>query len=107
MHAAEVRAGDDLVSSRYGPEEPPRRKAVEPKEIDAVVAPGLAFDRSGFRIGYGGGHFDRYLALMRPSAIRIGIAFHLQVVDEAPHGPGDVPLDFLVTERETIACGRP
>lgn len=107
MHAAELRPGESLLPSTYGPKEPPSRIPVDPKEVDAVVAPGLAFDRSGFRIGYGGGHYDRYLRRMQPQATRIGIAFHLQVVELVPHGAADLPVHFVVTDEETIACGEP
>jgi len=107
MHAAEVLPGQPLVPSSYGPEEPPSRAPVDPNDIDAVVAPGLAFDRAGFRLGYGGGHFDRYMRSMKPGAMRVGIAFHPQVVDAVPHGGRDVPVHFVVTDEETIVCGQP
>jgi 5-formyltetrahydrofolate cyclo-ligase len=69
-----------------------------------VLAPGLAFDRRGNRLGYGGGYFDGFLARCPPDAARVGIGFHVQVVDAVPHGDADQPLDLLVTELETIAC---
>jgi len=104
MAATELRPGDVLVPTTYGPHEPADRRRVDPDEVDVLVAPGLAFDREGYRIGYGAGYYDRYLARLRPGALRVGIGFHLQVVEEVPHGPGDEALDLVVTDRETIDC---
>jgi 5-formyltetrahydrofolate cyclo-ligase len=104
MRAAEYLTDDELIPTSYGPMEPERPEAVDPSRVDVVIAPGLAFDRQGHRLGYGGGHYDRYLALIRAEARRIGIAYHVQIVDEVPHGPGDERLDVVVTDRETILC---
>jgi 5-formyltetrahydrofolate cyclo-ligase len=107
MHAGRLWPGDRLLSSSYGPSEPTSRTPVDPAEVDAVVAPGLAFDRHGYRIGYGAGHYDRYLQALRAGATRIGIAFHLQIVETVPHDMADEPMDIVVTEQETIICQRP
>jgi 5-formyltetrahydrofolate cyclo-ligase len=104
MEAAEVRSRDDLIPSGYGPREPVRRVAVDPAEVDVVVAPGLAFDRQGRRLGYGGGHYDRYLARLGSAATRIGIGFSVQVVDRVPDGPGDETVDLVVTDEGVIDC---
>jgi 5-formyltetrahydrofolate cyclo-ligase len=79
---------------------------VDPASIDLVVTPGLAFDRRGRRLGYGGGHYDRFLRRLPPSTIRVGIGFAAQVVDRVPAGPTDEPLDALVTEEGLIRPGR-
>ncbi|HXF36758.1 MAG TPA: 5-formyltetrahydrofolate cyclo-ligase, partial [Actinomycetota bacterium] len=91
----------------YGALEPAGGEVLSPQELDAVVVPGLAFDRRGYRVGYGGGFFDRFLPRTRPDAFRVGICFHLQLVEEVPHGAGDEPVDAVVTEREVIRCRRP
>ena len=105
MEAALVEPGDPLVHTDYGPKEPGRRVAVDPSSVDLVLTPGLAFDRRGNRLGYGGGHYDRYLARLQPSARRIGIGFSIQVVPSLPAGPGDEPLDAVVTEDGPFECG--
>jgi 5-formyltetrahydrofolate cyclo-ligase len=104
MEAAELRPGDPLVATRYGPREPAERVAVEPGEVDLAVVPGLAFDRLGYRVGYGGGHYDRYLARLGPHALKVGIAFHAQLVPAVPHGREDEPIDFVVTDLVTVDC---
>lgn len=107
MQAAEVLPGDPLIPTGYGPREPARRAAVDPAEVDLVVAPGLAFDRRGHRLGYGGGHYDRYLARLGPRALRVGVGFAVQVLDEVPSEPDDERLDLVVTEVEVIDCRGP
>lgn len=74
---------------------------------DVLLVPGLAFDRAGFRLGYGGGFYDRTLDLLRRSkqVVAIGVGYHAQLVEAVPHGPHDVALDFVMTEQETISCG--
>jgi 5-formyltetrahydrofolate cyclo-ligase len=103
LEAAELQPGETPVPSAYGPAEPPSRVPVDPGEVDLVVVPGLAFDRQGNRVGYGGGHYDRYLARLDRDAVRVGIAFHLQLVEGVPNGPGDERVDLVITDRETIA----
>lgn len=93
----------DLVEGPRGLLEPLAECAlVEPGEIDLVLVPGLAFDRSGGRIGYGAGYYDRFLATT--PAERVGLAFSLQVVDRVPREEHDVDVDRIVTEDETIDC---
>ena len=73
-----------------------------PRVPDVVLAPLLAFDRQGGRLGYGMGYYDRTLDHLRSRGRRplaIGIAFAAQEVDEVPTGPADVPLDGVITER--------
>ena len=83
------------------PEPDPRRAApVDPSGIDVVLMPGAVFDLHGGRLGYGGGYYDRFLAQDAPQALRVGLAFAMQVVDRAPVLDHDVRLHYLVTEKE-------
>lgn len=75
--------------------------------LQVAIIPGSVFDRRGFRLGYGGGYYDRFLALEAPQALRIGLAFDVQLVDHLPEEPHDVPMDLLVTERESLSWLRP
>ena len=68
--------------------------------VDVVVVPALVLDRRGGRLGYGGGHFDRFLAARRPGGtLAVGAVFAAQLVDAVPTEPHDVPMDVVVTER--------
>lgn len=76
---------------------------IDPKEIDLIVVPGVGFDRNGFRVGYGGGYYDRFLSKY-PDAVKLGIAFDLQLIDEVPKEDFDIPVDLILTENEIIHC---
>lgn len=104
IEAAEVLPDDDLLATDYGPREPVRRIPVDPAEVDVVIAPGLAFDREGYRLGYGGGHYDRYLARMGHRALRVGIGFRQQLVERVPREPRDERLDLVVTDENVVDC---
>jgi 5-formyltetrahydrofolate cyclo-ligase len=99
-----IRSLEDLVESRRGLWEPDPARAdpVTVDELDVVVVPGLAFDRSGWRIGFGAGLYDRFLSLVE--APRVALAFSLQLQDSLPVETHDEPVDWIVTEGETIAC---
>lgn len=79
--------------------------AYDPSGIDVVIVPGSVFDKSGGRLGYGGGYYDRFLAKAAPGALRVGLAFELQVVDTVPVEPHDQFMDFVVTEENFYDCG--
>ncbi|HEY7280616.1 MAG TPA: 5-formyltetrahydrofolate cyclo-ligase [Actinomycetota bacterium] len=96
--------GGPMAATSYGPLEPADRTAVDPSSVEAVLVPGLAFDRSGGRLGYGGAYFDRYLRRIQPSAPRIAIGFGVQVVDRVPMGRADERVDLVVTETGVIRC---
>lgn len=103
MEHAAISGLEDLVPGFKGILEPAGQcPRVAPAEIDLVVVPGLAFDRSGGRLGYGGGFYDRFLA--ECPAPRVALAFSLQVVDAVPRDARDLPVDLVITEEEEIPC---
>ena len=104
MEAAEVDPPHELVPTDYGPKEPSKRTPVDPAGVDLVVAPGLAFDRRGRRLGYGRGYYDRFLDRLRPDTLRVGIAFSIQLVDEVPAGRRDRRVHLVVTDAGIIDC---
>ena len=75
-----------------------------PEEINVVIVPGSVFDRTGGRLGYGGGFYDRFLSREAPGAVRIGLAYELQLVDRVPVEAHDQFMDFLVTEDKLYDC---
>lgn len=72
--------------------------------LDAIFLPGLAFDFNGNRLGQGKGYYDRLLAEVSENCTLIGLAFAVQVVEEVPTEPHDVPLDVIVTDEKVIRC---
>jgi len=94
----------DLEPGMWGIREPKKDSLarVNPEIIDLVIVPGVAFDLSGGRLGYGGGYYDRFLPRLRKDVKRLGLAFSCQLVEKVPRGEHDLPLDILVTEDEVI-----
>lgn len=91
--------GDALVPGPHGISQPiDSATEVEPTTI---LAPLVAFDRTGARLGQGGGHYDRAFARF-PKARRIGLAFACQEVEAVPMDPWDMRLQIIITEREII-----
>ena len=94
---AEARV-DELVPGPFGLREPAASTERVPlADVAAFVIPGVAFDRSGGRIGWGRGHYDATLA-SAPAALRIGLAFECQVLDRVERDPHDAVLHHVVTE---------
>ena len=97
-----IKTLDSLKPSAYGllePEYDPVR-IVRPDQFDIVFIPLLAFDRSGGRIGFGGGYYDTLLE--QCSCTKVGLAYSFQEVEKAPCEDHDIKLDIIVTEKETI-----
>jgi len=94
--------GEPLSAGVWGIREPPPEAAeVEP---DILLVPLLAFGRSGYRVGYGGGYYDRTIAQLRArkAVVAVGLAFAAQEVSTVPTTPRDALLDLVLTEREVI-----
>jgi 5-formyltetrahydrofolate cyclo-ligase len=111
-----IAAGEPLIFRAWAPGEAlvpgawdiPVPTADAPEVFpDVLLVPMLAFDRRGFRLGYGGGFYDRTLEKLRrlKKVVAIGVAYHAQMMDEVPVGPHDAPLDYVMTEQETFQCG--
>lgn len=99
----------DLVPARMGIREPAAhgRRPARLDRLDVVIAPGVAFDTAGRRLGYGAGFYDRLLPRLRPGTPVIAVAFATQVIDAVPATPRDVPVDVIVTEAQTIVAPTP
>ena len=96
-----VLRGLDDTHLRQGPMgilEPTEAEIVSPKEVEAWLVPGLAFTRSGKRLGYGGGWYDRLLAEAPKDVVKLGIAHVFQVVDDLPSEPHDILLSGVVND---------
>ncbi len=79
-------------------------RLIEPKSVDLILVPGLAFAKDGHRVGYGGGYYDRFLEKIDKSVPKIGLAFDLQIVDNVPVEPFDIGVDFIISEKRIISC---
>jgi 5-formyltetrahydrofolate cyclo-ligase len=94
--------GTALQKSAFGVLEPPADAPVI--EPDLILVPLLGFDRRGYRLGYGQGHYDRTLMALRARrpVTAVGLAWACQEVDRIPADAFDQPLDWVVTDKEAI-----
>lgn len=96
---------DELVAARFGLREPAAGAPEVPlASIDVFFMPGIAFDRSGARLGWGRGHYDATLAAA-PRARRVGLAFECQLLPHVAREPHDALLHYIVTELAVHAGG--
>lgn len=98
----------DLVPGYCQIPEPAARRLplVRPADIEVIILPGGAFDLNGGRLGYGGGYYDRFISQEAPTAIRIGLAFELQVTTSLPLLAHDQRLHLLITEERILRFDR-
>ncbi len=102
----------ELISARFGLSEPGDKcpdLTLRDFENALILVPGLAFDDKGFRIGYGGGYYDRFLAALKQNHIpftTVGLAFAVCRDTALPHESHDIPVDYVIDERRiTVTHG--
>lgn len=102
MTARRIASWDDLhTRGAFGILEPDEHTPViPPAEIDLAIIPSLACDRQGYRLGYGGGYYDRFLP--QTAAIKVALCAHNRLVDSLPHETHDVRCQIIVTEKELL-----
>jgi len=102
MDAVEISSLDtDLSPGAFDILEPNSDKVIPAGELDLIVAPALAFDRQGNRLGRGGGYYDRFIARSEGSLI-CGLSFDCQLLDEVPAEPHDRPVNMVATDAEFL-----
>lgn len=98
MIAVEVKGIDDLEPNKMGILEP--KSGQEVTDVDLTITPGLAFDKAGYRLGYGGGYYDKFFA--KVNTVRMGIGYSDQYVESLVHEDYDKALEYLLTEEGLI-----
>jgi len=89
----------DIEPGAYGIREPKLTLGlVEPSDIDLIIVPGSGFDLQGNRLGYGGGFYDRFFMLLKPSVPKIALGFECQIIPEVPVDRHDAKMTMLITE---------
>lgn len=102
-HIFEASAG--FANNRWGIPEPVDSAEVPVAEIDAVIVPLLIFDKSGHRVGYGGGFYDTFLAACRTNTLKVGLCLFNPVETISDTGPHDIRLDLCITPERTWYFG--
>ncbi len=101
--ARRTRSPQDFVRGAFGIMEPASTcPAVAPEEIHTVLVPAVAYDTRGFRLGYGGGYYDRFLPTLLPSAELVGLTYEELLVEQLPVDRHDHPVRWVVTERRCL-----
>ncbi|MBS4199670.1 5-formyltetrahydrofolate cyclo-ligase [Bacillus sp. FJAT-49732] len=102
MEFRQITAFDQMVTVFFGLFEPIETKTMmaEKKEIDLLLVPGLVFNRQGYRIGFGGGYYDRFLTEFNGNTI--SLCFSMQISENIPIENHDIPVNKIITENEMI-----
>lgn len=103
MLIRQISSRDDLTPGAFGLMEPRSDTPIYGAPPQIILVPGLAFDRRGFRLGFGGGYYDRFLAAAGQEALSIGLAYDFQITDALPTNPWDRAVHLVLTPKSTIA----
>jgi len=101
MKMSEIKSLSELEPKNLFHE--PKEKIEFKEKIDVFIVPGMAFDESGARIGYGKGFYDKFLQ-NRKDCVLLGLAFDCQIVEGIPREEHDISMDFVVTEKRIVNC---
>lgn len=107
MKISQIESFDDLVPGRFNILEPKADKIREASkdDLDLIIVPGLVFDKKGYRIGYGGGYYDKFMASMKKNTKKLGISFNFQLInDKLPKDEFDIPVNYILTEKGIITA---
>ncbi len=96
----------DLQVANFGLLEPKKEalRPSDPKKLDLIIVPGVAFDRDGYRVGFGAGYYDRFLPQVRDDAVLLSLVYDFQLMPQVPRESHDIAVDWIVTESELIQC---
>lgn len=100
-----IHSFEEVVEAFAGIREPilEKTQTIAPEEIDLLIVPGLVFDKKGYRIGFGGGFYDRYL--VHYTGKTASLAFDFQVMEEIPTESFDLSVQMIVTHERVIRTG--
>lgn len=101
MSARRISSLDEMQPGKHGILEPPETAAqAAPSALELILVPALACDRQGYRLGYGGGYYDRYLA--QTAAPAAALCAEARLADRLPRGPFDRRCGWIITERQVL-----
>ncbi len=105
MEAVKIVSLENLIEDKHGILEPKEDElATNLDNIDLIIIPGVAFDKSGGRMGYGGGFYDRYLNKCKKDMHKISLAYDFQILDYIPMDNHDIKVDYIITNIKEIKC---
>ncbi|MFQ3675553.1 MAG: 5-formyltetrahydrofolate cyclo-ligase [Endomicrobiia bacterium] len=96
--------GKIFVKNRFGIYEPHKTEVLKRHNlIDIIFVPGIVFDKQCFRIGFGGGYYDKFLKNV--CGVKIGVCYNTQLIETVPKNVYDIRLDYVITEKNIITKG--
>jgi len=96
-----------LSPGLYGIMEPIKKHRIKSMQnLNAIIIPGIAFDKAGNRIGFGKGYFDEFLGKLNKNILKIGLAFSFQILNKIPATKNDVKMDVIITDEEIIYANK-
>jgi len=102
----QILSNTDLIPGKFGIREPSisfdSSDYCVSDNIDLLLVPGIVFDTNGFRIGYGYGYYDKFIARKKNSIVSVGLAYEFQVCEKVPRSDNDQKINVLVTEKRTL-----
>lgn len=99
MSARAITQPGDLTESSFGIPEPGMHcPSIAPEQLELCIIPSLACDRQGYRLGYGGGYYDRFL--LKTAAKKMALCASNRFFKQIPHETHDIPCDMIITENE-------
>jgi len=109
MDASEIRDMDtELTLGKYNTlmPKPEYYRPIDPRQLQLILVPAIAFDVHGNRMGYGGGYYDRYLKTVGPHAVLVGVNFSGQIVNHLPTNRYDIPVQMILHEQGIMQTAR-
>jgi 5-formyltetrahydrofolate cyclo-ligase len=101
MTALSIHEDTVYHTNQWGITEPKEGAVIDPQQVDLVLVPLLAYDKNGYRVGYGKGFYDRYLAKCREDIVKIGFSYFAPVDKITDTDHFDVPLSYCITPQHT------
>jgi 5-formyltetrahydrofolate cyclo-ligase len=102
----QILSNTDLIPGKFGIREPSissdSSDSCVSDSIDLLLVPGIVFDTNGYRIGYGYGYYDRFIARKKNSVVSVGLAYEFQVCENVPRSDTDQKINVLVTEKRML-----
>lgn len=95
----------DLKPGAFGIMEPVERQNIDINKMDVIVVPGLLFDKNGYRIGYGGGYYDRLLSSITSDITTIGLVYDDFLQERLPIARYDMPVKIILSEKQVLHIG--
>lgn len=103
MEAVEITSLSNLERSNYGILEPKKdKRAINKSELDLIIFPGLAFDKKGYRIGYGAGYYDKFTKGLNDKILKVALCYDFQMIDKIPYEAHDAKVDYIITEKREV-----